>query len=667
MDSVANASFFIDPWSLYAANTMRVLPHNDSYSASISNSSPDIQFKHFKWEPNEDRSFRDNIHFFASYVRDSGEIWARKEYHEIEPVIDYPSLGKAGFIRLLTLYPGKNNDQLRGELGVVKLKDTRSKFSKKKFFALSYVWGNGLKPFTIDLGATGPLRITTSLYFALKHIRDCSDGDTCLWVDAICINQEDQQEKGYQVSMMAEIFKSACYVWAWLGNEDDNSKFAINSLRNISSNEESKLPEADDTMWYTIDKFFRRDWFRRVWIVQEVILPPTVLIVCGKDSCDWEVIYKAAFLCSRDAEKSNAALMKSLSKTVAPVISLGRLRNEYHAKKDAAHRGLLTLFEEFEHTESTRKRDKLFAFLGLANDAQGFKPDYDSKLEKVVTEYARVFIQHGKGMELLYHAGRSGDNQFPSWVPNWVTTTYPKTITTWESRFGRFTAGSCMGNGNDPEPLREENSILSATGYILDSIREVGAISFSTSARIAYLKELFRFIETEAQEDRYGEGVADAVWKIPIGDAGRPPSGTWEKNDFRASYHALRDYIQLGEDTTDWNVEMNGIRAVARMRQFLFRPQELRKQLWHYLFTATEFAERFVDAKVCVTTKGYIGIVPGRAEKGALIAVLQSGAVPFVIEKIKGSHQLIGECYIHGVMHRDPEVLEREEVQIFFS
>lgn len=660
MQSTASASFFVDPWSIYASGGMRIAAQNESYAANIGRAQPQLSFKQFEiGELVTPKSLRDAIHLFTSYVRDSGETWARMTIQDDERRYTYKPLGEGPFIRLLKLYPGPAHQDLKGNLEHVSLDSTKT---KNPFVALSYVWGNALKPFTLSIGRAKTIRITASLHFALKRLRD-PKRSVLVWADAISIDQNNDNEKGRQVRLMSTIYSSAKYVCAWLGEEGERSNSAINCLRKIRkalqpSKQTTKvpLPSAENLVWNAICKFLSRDWFRRVWIVQELVLAPKIILLCGDQKLEWDDIYTVATFCSFEAEKSNAALMNSISQAAAPVLSLGRLRNAYHNNgSTTAQQGLLTLFKDFGHTQSTQSRDKLFAFLGLACDADdpGFNPDYIAPLEDVVRRYAGVFVRRGQGMNLLYHAGihkLEADTRFPSWVPNWVTTRHPRTVTTWKSKSGPFTAASHLKS--DIKLVPENPAILTTTAYVVDRIVRVGKTSFAASDPVMYLKEAFSIIESNGIYPTK-ENLKDLVWKIPIGDTHNPPSGSWSKIDFRTSYEALVEYLKMDDENTDWYVEISKIRAVAKMRQFLFRPQELRQLIWLYLFTAREFAERFVNAKVCVTRKGYIGIVPGTACVGSLITLFPGSAVPFVVhesEEFPRCYRHIGESYVHGIM-----------------
>ncbi|KAF4633887.1 hypothetical protein G7Y89_g4233 [Cudoniella acicularis] len=635
----ATASFFVDPWRLYSSGEMQVRAQNDSYVFDIRRASPQLAFRNF--ERNEQarrtnshihRFLRNNFGAFKSFLENPNEVSDRTAFRGDEQFM-YKPLGGGRIIRLLRLYPGHGRAELKGVLYHVWLD------SAEPFQAISYVWGNSLKLFNLKT-PEGSIPLTVSLYLGLKRLRE-RDRAVVLWADAICIDQDNNQEKGHQILIMSEIFKSAKCVYAWLGEGADKSSLAIDCLLEIRARSQRSsqssavtIPSAENPVWNVINKFFSREWFQRVWVVQELVLASEVIMVCGQRMVQWDQIYIPAKICSEQARKSTAGLMKPIAQTAAAMLSLGDLRRRYRQKENHVGRELLTLFESFQHTQATRQRDKLFAFLGLACDSDdpGFDPDYDSNLEVIVRRYAGVFVRRGRGMELLYRAGGLDlkSHRFPSWIPNWMANTYPKTITTWPNRSGNFSTCTrlqsriCLSPKND--------AVLNARAYLIDSIVKVGTSSFQTTNSIFYLKELFRVIESFSSYPN-GDNPKDLVWRIPIGDASKPASGSWKEVDFRASYQALTEYLQLGEEIEDWKTEVMKIRAVAKVKQFLFRPQELRQLLWLYLNTAQEFAERFSDAKVCVTSRGYIGIVPATADKGDIVSVFHGSAVPFVIRE----------------------------------
>jgi hypothetical protein len=120
-----------------------------------------------------------------------------------------------------------------------------------------------------------------------------------LWADAICINQDDNKEKSRQIRLIAQVFQSAAFLIAYLGQEEGGSDPALRTLMQIRAKEanlkewpksllpmpsweENGIPSTNDKVWKVIGTLFSRKWFRRVWIIQEVVAAASIKVVCGK-------------------------------------------------------------------------------------------------------------------------------------------------------------------------------------------------------------------------------------------------------------------------------------------------------------------------------------------------------------------------------------------------
>ena len=207
-------------------------------------------------------------------------------------------------IRILTLEPGGIEDDLRCTLHVCSLgfeypidPDERPYTGRSRlawavsrgtkalvwYTALSYVWGPPIldKPLICDGFRTA---ITRNLDLALRHLRQ-PDTAVNLWVDQLCINQSDLDEKGVQVSLMRKVYKRSWSTVIWLGSEADNSSQAIEWMRSFNSvfqydlDEETPdaeylakhgLPVPGSRDWEDLSRFLARSRFQRVWVIQEV-------------------------------------------------------------------------------------------------------------------------------------------------------------------------------------------------------------------------------------------------------------------------------------------------------------------------------------------------------------------------------------------------------------
>jgi hypothetical protein len=175
--------------------------------------------------------------------------------------------------------------------------------------ALSYAWGDRIRGHPIALNGL-LFMVFDNLGQALRHLRD-AEHDRTLWIDAICINQSDMEERSSHVQKMQQICQSAKRVVVWLGVEADESNQAIDDIlalnvdkhiaetpfhKNLTFN---SLKTADDTVvnkTYPLRCLFERGWFKRMWTLQEIALCQNVSFYCGNRSFSWECLYRSTYL-----------------------------------------------------------------------------------------------------------------------------------------------------------------------------------------------------------------------------------------------------------------------------------------------------------------------------------------------------------------------------------
>ena len=131
-------------------------------------------------------------------------------------------------IRLLHLVPGEEDEKLWCTFSVVSLDDN------PEYEAASYVWGSWEDPGCIEVGADEEVvSITKNLQSVLRNVRS-EEGPRTLWVDALCINQQDLAERGSQVGIMARVYEQAKCVLAYLGDYFDGCERAIDIMHQIA-------------------------------------------------------------------------------------------------------------------------------------------------------------------------------------------------------------------------------------------------------------------------------------------------------------------------------------------------------------------------------------------------------------------------------------------------
>lgn len=241
-------------------------------------------------------------------------------------------------IRLLQLLPGFWDSPLQTDLQVTCLA------AELSYHTLSYVWGRSTATRQIQL-CRQPFEVTVNLFNALRRLRRAKE-TLLLWVDAICINQTDLEERGSQVAIMGEIYSKARGGYSWLGDSISGEKsglaylpvnledgksyewlsrnaeqivqsssftdlehetlaaFAMLHLLSIDEHWDKKVvfSVGDDgrfrisdrcaIAWQAMLRLMQLSWFRRIWVVQEFVLSENATLVLGSVSAPTELIIR---------------------------------------------------------------------------------------------------------------------------------------------------------------------------------------------------------------------------------------------------------------------------------------------------------------------------------------------------------------------------------------
>jgi hypothetical protein len=186
---------------------------------------------------------------------------------------------RPGYIRLFQLLPSGIDPMIvRCKMFEIHL---RASDRARPYEALSYCWGSEKKTHSIivdaqDNGTSNvQIRVTQNLHAALLHLQD-QELPRVFWVDAISIDQSNKAEKENQIQLMAEIFAKASRVIVWLGESQDSSDKALESIRRAATERAAIL--ARDSLICTlmarqrhsseaVDTLLERPWFRRIWVI----------------------------------------------------------------------------------------------------------------------------------------------------------------------------------------------------------------------------------------------------------------------------------------------------------------------------------------------------------------------------------------------------------------
>jgi hypothetical protein len=269
-------------------------------------------------------------------------------------------------IRLVILEPSITTE------GVLKCRLVHVTFGQMpKYEALSYTWGIEDPQNAIMLNdKMFPVR--PNLRDALLRLRDI-DKERVLWIDAICINQDDIPERNQQVRNMPHIYSRAQMVLLWLGNENEFE--GTYRWEYGGANRVVYIVGFHDKFDLFLSKMSSVDYWHRVWIVQEIGKARRIKIYYGKFAVDWEL-----FIDTMRLFRHNLSLQGSL-----PL----RLADQMLDKYGKGYK-LENLIKTHQEALCEDVRDKIYGFTGLANDTYGRLPmDYGKTPFEVWTDVVR--------------------------------------------------------------------------------------------------------------------------------------------------------------------------------------------------------------------------------------------------------------------------------------
>lgn len=256
---------------------------------------------------------------------------ALQERHEFSTIPGYPYRplnSEKEEIRLLALLPSLD-DSASIQCKLI----SSDKEMPMTYVALSYCWGqkDSENPSHIELEGQ-PFEVTPNLYSALRRLRSQTI-KTYVWVDALCINQANTEERNDQVSRMNTIYQNALFVFSFLGEEEKESDIAMEFLLNFEDEEnqaswlQENWSENSKPQMYALHALLHREYWKRVWIMQEVVLAQNVYICCGKYIISWTGLVMFLVPLSQGDFSGIAAELQAAVKTAAkawliPIISL---------------------------------------------------------------------------------------------------------------------------------------------------------------------------------------------------------------------------------------------------------------------------------------------------------------------------------------------------------
>jgi hypothetical protein len=307
-------------------------------------------------------------------------------------------------IRLLNIQEAPFDDSVRCTLEKTTLVDPGS------YHALSYCWGDlrDKKKITIN---DSIVEVGHNLEAGLRELR--SRGYLRVWIDALCINQSDNEERGLQIRNMRQIYSQALYVITWLGDDPDNISSAVkylfengryiwfpgrrytavgfdSSVRGGKTNEER---EWDAQRWRIFQSFFELSYWRRVWVIQEIASSHRVRVLYGRIAMDWQHITNALNFWKEHSDKVPKACA-----SYEYAAELDHFRVRY---KDPRPIGLWEAIQWSHYALATEPPDKIYGLLGLTFDGPRLVPipNYQRTFKEILCDLTGALLNTAKSSD----------------------------------------------------------------------------------------------------------------------------------------------------------------------------------------------------------------------------------------------------------------------------
>ncbi|KAI1453486.1 HET-domain-containing protein [Annulohypoxylon moriforme] len=586
-------------------------------------------------------------------------------------------------VRIFSLGPGRPGDPLQGKLETVTM-DTIGRYE-----AVSYVWADSGPPnckweiLLRDGDAEHLLELKTgSMYVALQRLR-LLDEERRIWVDQICINQDNLEERSRQVQFMNRIFKNSQRVLVWLGlDEEKEAGSAFASIRTLdemfrdqASNTKSNaqfikdLEQQVEKHQKGLHSLTKRKWFTRGWVVQEIGTKAPATLFWGDAEIDWQRLYS---VCERLADYHH--LRKTFDIRTSSIKFF--FQRFIEPDKSSFHANRFNFLYELHRARGlnfTDDRDRIFAFLGHYSlqpahcpnrELASIEANYEITVEQLYRDIARRALQGGQGDSALialaavqhthkslisnHREGMVDQPRLPSWVPDW-----------------RNFQGFILSEPINPHrahgvsvpnlEISEDTNILRIHGLKVDSIEACSRVLLdkefyrvkgddNLDTTVEYLwhqicqKDRFELDDLYLNGDKEFFAFMQTLSNGCVQAAGREGK----------TYVDINDNVWLGQAAEYLVKTLGESEAISPILRSLGKEAKVNtvKNEFGRLANGASKNRRFAR-----TSKGYYVLGPAVMEKDDIICVLFGGKMPFCLRPLgEERYMLVGECYVHGLM-----------------
>ncbi|KAK4164082.1 heterokaryon incompatibility protein-domain-containing protein [Cladorrhinum sp. PSN259] len=654
----------------------------------------------------------ENCVFDGEYNERAGEatVEPAEEDTETEDAPLYSPLPGNTTIRLIVIEPGAPDAEIQTRLVVVDLDD------KPEYEAISYTWGDP-KNKTVLRCNKSTVPIPWNLENALRRLRHPTRPRN-VWADSVCINQEDMSERGQQVSIMRHIYRVAKRVLVWLGLDTaDQAAMAFQAVCHIvrawrpegdrvgfqgyasllepmSDDELASVRSlVDKKSWDALRALYETEYFRRFWIIQELALGKSAVVIWGDHHISWGLIGICAswMVTSGWSFSPTDTITAAYNAFLIHVLPLAKRSGiSMFSKLDLS----VVLGTTMERFDSTDARDRIFALLGMSfagNDPDKellIQPNYSQNLSSVYTAATRKILQQDQHLRVLSTVQHGPevdlDSGYPSWVPRWNEKPYadplglrdeqgfyanggelfcPSAATTFPDALSIVLNGLECGviTTISEEPFKESGMLGSSTHN--DALFEIfGELNNEAKQyRASWSATLEKFVMFGSSNPEYQAEIVASKTAMGVNVASQPGKyGMRMSVEMITGERAQADH--LGEFLLHYRERVGWLKNIGdAIGKTVTKDLDIYQSIYQKE-RALCTMNTFVGRRLFTLGDGRVGLGPAAAREGDVVVVLFGGVVPFVLRGCEHNEtgekywRFVGECFV-------PELMQGEAVE----
>lgn len=549
-------------------------------------------------------------------------------------------------IRLLRILPRKSM-QIECTLFHVLLDELHP------YVAISYAWGDPDDTRSLVLeGHDFP--VTVSLWQALSRLRS-DDSEVIVWVDALCINQMDPDERNHQVQNMTRIYASASSVAIWLGLDYDNSHLAIDLILELIKAYQHDIEDCraiiQSDHWRShfeaLAELFSRDYWTRLWIVQEVCNGQRVDVYCGPSKLSLhEFTLTSRILQHHEYHLDRMFSPEDLTKKR---MALGAVLCDHGPATFVPGRENLglDLWHALDLTwrhKCQDPRDKIYGILGLlkAEERSRIPVNYSFSKREVYTIAVKHILDTHKSLDIIcrntFSCCWSSEvaQDLPTWLPDFFAPPPSPSL----GRWGRFDASRGMPAVASIYSAQRKLKMLAIP---IDKV-DLSAVSVQPLAPFQAILTTFLLWRSEViQLFGFSELQHQLFCKFFRVDPVVVPSNVTAQAWMKEVYTTV-NYLQKlwlpGMEVDDRILALAACQDGIRFGQLATDSRA---------FKALDIMIR--GQRFCITKGLRYAVVSGNARQGDEIYVPFGCSTPILLRRVGIEHKFIGEVYMEYYMH----------------